>query len=117
MDYTFRPEKTFLPHIMSICIQNGIDLAFVMVKRLRDTQPGRQPQGLMEYMKSLKVYLAEHGIKFIDYSNNTDLKPYHYGKGDHLNAEEGRPFFTSILSEDLKKVFSRAEATIPDIDT
>ena len=97
----FTPEKSFLPAMIKHSEMLGINLSFVRIKRKRDLEPGKQPEDLVNYINELKVYLAEHNLELIDYTDNDSIIEDHYGGGDHLNRQNGRKFFTSLLAKDL----------------
>ena len=103
-DMRFHPDKSFLGPIVTMCKEQGIQLFFVRMKRVRDLQPGRQSRDLKRYVSKLKQYLEKERIPFIDYTGNQAVRKSHYGRGDHLNREEGREMFTALLTQDIKTV-------------
>lgn len=104
-NYSFHPERTFLPHIIKLCKENDVELIFVRVKRKRDVFDNKQPVELMSYQEKLRIYLEEKEVSFIDYSKNSSIRSEHFDKGDHLSLESGMPLFTRIFSENFKSLF------------
>lgn len=100
-DFSKRLPRSFLPAMVDIARQNDIQLAFVRVKRRRDLVPYQQPAALVQYMKDLQAYSEGNDIPLIDFTDDARLQPEHYGNGDHLNRDLGRPLFTRMVSEAL----------------
>lgn len=100
-DFQKRLPLSFLPTMVDIAKRSNIQLAFVRVKRRRDLEPGQQPAALVKYMKDLQAYFEENDVPLIDFTDDARIQPEHYGSGDHLNRDLGRPLFTRMVSEAL----------------
>ena len=101
-DFNARLPKSFLPEIVALCRANGVELVLVRVKRRRDLVAGREPAEVVRYMDALRAYLANEGVPLIDFTNDARIEARHYGVGDHLNAEAGRPLFTEMVADALR---------------
>ncbi|MEW6029463.1 MAG: hypothetical protein ACOYZ8_04520 [Chloroflexota bacterium] len=100
LDFDASVDDSFLPEIVRLCRENGIQLIFVRARTLRFDS---EPPGLKTYMDDLASYLDERGIPFLDFSRDERLVPALFADNLHLN-EAGRIVFTEILAEALKPV-------------
>jgi hypothetical protein len=57
----------------------------------------------LSYISQLNDYLTSQGVPLIDFTNDPSITREHFGKGDHLNRQEGRKIFTVRLSELIKQ--------------
>jgi hypothetical protein len=94
--------KSFLPEIVALCRTDGVELVLVRVKRRRDLVAGSEPAEVVRYMDALRAYLAAEGVPLVDFTNDPRIEARHFGVGDHLNAEAGRPLFTQMVAEALR---------------
>jgi hypothetical protein len=102
-DFSARVEDSFLPRMIELAEEGNFKLVFVRIKMLRDAQNAVNPASVQErYVAELRAYLEERRIPLIDFTSDERLKLEHYGEGDHLSQDVGRPFFTRLLSEELK---------------
>jgi hypothetical protein len=99
---------SFLPHMIDIAEDAGIQLVFVRVKRRRDLEPNKEPQELTQYMKQLGSYLEKHNVPLLDFTNDDRLKLEHYAAGDHLNRGKGRELFTRMVAQRMMPILSKA---------
>lgn len=83
------PEASFLPHIVGLARQHGIQLHFHRVKR-RPLPDNTRPEGkvLVAYMVALKAYLEEQGCILTDETADPLLTLDMYADGDHISTEE-----------------------------
>ncbi len=101
-DFEARLPKSFLPEIVSRARAAGVELVLVRVKRRRDLVAGSEPAEVVRYMDALRAYLAREGVPLVDFTSDPRIEARHFGVGDHLNAEEGRPLFTEMVAEALR---------------
>lgn len=83
------PEVSFLPHIVELGRQHGIQLHFHRVKRRPlpdDTRP--DSKALVAYMAALKAYLEEQGCFLTDETADRLLTLDMYADGDHISTDE-----------------------------
>jgi len=102
----FPPARSFLPHIIKESRKLGVTLFFVRVKQIRDLSEG-EPEEVKAYIKQLSAYLAEEKIPLLDFTHTPGFKKEFFRRGDHLNRQAGRSFFTGLLAERIEReVFS-----------
>ena len=94
--------RSFLPHIISMVKRHGVALVLVRVKRRSVALHKPESVRLKKYMADLRAFLASHDIPLIDMTYEERIQIEHYGKGDHIDRQKGRPLFTGILAEKLR---------------
>ena len=106
-DFKARLSRSFLPHMIRLARDNGVQLTFVRMKRRRDTAPNREPPALQRYIQDLETYLAENHVPLVDFTDEPRITADLYGVGDHLNTMRGtRRRFTGLLAERLAPVLA-----------
>lgn len=99
---------SFLPEIVKLADDHGIELLMVRVKKRRDLKPGERSAALEKYNRDLEAWLSDRGIDLLDYSDRTELTEEHYADGDHLN-EAGRELFTRLVAADYLACLQRED--------
>ena len=101
-DFNQKYPKSFLPEMISLAKEKGIQLVFVRLKR----RYSEEAPYLTKYMNDLKELLARHQVKLLDFSKEPSIKEEHFGSGDHLNIE-GKELFTKLLSAEVNVLFRK----------
>jgi hypothetical protein len=103
LDFKQQIGNSFLPEIIRLCKENGIQLVLVRMPIRRFHDPGTEPAGLNSYMQNLENYLKENGVIYVDVDREKDMPITYFEDALHLN-ETGRIEFTRRLVEALKPV-------------
>ncbi len=103
-------SASFLPHIVELCRQNGINLVAVRIQRLVDQQKLRDTDLVDQYIRQFSRYAKREGFYFIDFTGKPWLKREHYSTNDHLTAV-GKKQFTQVLYREIKRLM----LTVPSI--
>ena len=100
-DFRSRVEESYLPAMLHILKQQGITPIFLRAKKRRDLDPTAEPPEVIAYIEDLKCYLSEHDAVLLDFTHDTRITEAHFGPGDHLSHQSGRPLFMQLLSEQM----------------
>jgi len=110
-DYFYAPERlnfenqvdqSFLPEIIRLSRENGIQLILVRMPIQRFYEPGSQPPGLSAYIQGLDVYLEANDVLFLDLDQKKI--PFEFFSDTlHLN-EDGKSIFTQELIQGLTMI-------------
>lgn len=106
LDFNGTVSRSVLPEILRLAEASGTRVAFIKVQR-RPTPDGRPPaqsEGLLQYVRDLKDYLAEHGAYFKDEWGDPDLPLSIYGDGDHVTKDARIPY-TERFFEKNRRLF------------
>jgi hypothetical protein len=98
-DFEKNVGRSFLPLIIQVAEQHGIQLVMVRVKRVTIAQGNPQSPELSSYIASLQSYLNDHQIPLWDFTGDERIRVEHFGSGDHLNRDTGRVLFTRLVAE------------------
>ena len=107
-EYIYRSEalnfddqvtKSFLPEVIRLCREHGIQLILVRMPILRFEGPGASPSDLDTYIKKLTKYSEENRVLFLNMDQPEFIGQY-FVDNIHLN-EQGKAFFTRKLVESL----------------
>jgi len=82
-----RVDRSFLPHLVELAREAGIELVFVRLQVRRDLEPGPASPGLDRYLAELRAWLEARDIELIDTTGRAPLGVEHYGQGNHLTPE------------------------------
>jgi hypothetical protein len=107
-DFEKMLPKSFLPAMLEVARDNGVQLVLVRVKKRRETEGLPIPAGLGDYINDLKQWCHAEQVPLIDFSDEPQLKIEHYADGDHLNRQNGRTLFSRLLAERLKPYLNPA---------
>lgn len=100
LDFDQQVGESFLPDLIQLCRERGVQLVLVQMRILRFAAPGSEPPALREYNQKLAAYLAANDVIYFDYSRETSLGREQFDDPLHMN-EAGRVIFTDMLAEDL----------------
>lgn len=102
LDFDGQVDSTFLPEVIRLCRENGIQLVLVRMPILRYYDPAERPNGLDEYIQGLSSYLNENDVPFLDFDQK-DMPPEFFSDTLHLN-EQGEARFTQMLTDALRTI-------------
>jgi hypothetical protein len=108
-DFATVRRRSFLPEIVALCRDRGVDLTLVRILRRRDVEGTAPSAAERTYRAGLDRWLSSRGVAVLDYGN-LPLTIDHFGHGDHLN-EAGRAAFTPTLARDLAALWSGREGS------
>jgi hypothetical protein len=111
-DFDAHVEDSFLPAMIDLCQEAGVELILVRAPARRDLPellaqkelPRYARELLPDYLAKLTAYLEQREVTFIDFHGEPELRDAHFGIGDHMNLEIGQPLFTGLLGERLLEV-------------
>lgn len=88
------PDKGFLPALIELIEKHHMPVTLVRVER-RPKEDGSRPnnENLRAYLRDLRAYLDQHGVPFVDLSDDQEVTVEKYGEGDHI-AKSERPWWT-----------------------
>ncbi len=98
LDFGSQVDKSFLPELIRLSQENGIQLVLVRMKTLQFAQSFPD---LDNYIRDLETYARRNSVIVLDFADDSRLPPELYMDILHLN-DRGRIVFTDILAEDLK---------------
>lgn len=101
--------KSFLPDIIEIAKESGIQLAFVRMRPRRNAEPAevqlKYPSFFREllpgYEAKLDDYLEQQGVMLFDFTKDERIPLEWYARDDHLDFDFGRRGFTEILAGEM----------------
>jgi hypothetical protein len=114
-DFNVQLSNSFLPEIIRLAKENGIQLVFIRVKRRPYNEPNFvEPKELTAYIAQLTAYFKTQQIPFIDFSYDKRLNLSHYSDGDHMNTDSGLKLFTEISAEALEPILAKELGAKPE---
>jgi hypothetical protein len=101
---------SFLPHLLEIAREKGIQLVFYEVKRRPnpDGSSGEESSTAEAYGQALRAYLEKAGARLFDETRESDVTIDFYGSGDHV-APAMMPRYTELFWQKVGKLVN-AEA-------
>lgn len=103
MDFDHQIGRSFLPEIIRLCRENGIQLIVVQARTFNFPSADAQPKALLAYKQDLYEYLAQNNVLVLDFSYDSRLPEEFFNDPLHMN-ETGKAAFTQILADALKDV-------------
>ena len=102
---------SFLPHLLEIAHDKGIQLVFYEVKRRPrpDGSPGEESRTSEEYGRALRAYVEKAGARLFDETNEADVTLDFYGSGDHV-APAMMPRYTELFWQKVGKLVAAEPA-------
>lgn len=100
LDFDQQVGESFLPDLIQLCEEHGVQLVLVQMRILRFAAPASEPPALREYNEKLAAYLAENNVIYFDYSRETSLGREQFDDPLHMN-DAGQVILTDMLAEDL----------------
>lgn len=87
--FTDDPDKTFIPHIVQLAKDNGIQLVFVKIQTIppADGKFKRTKQE-QEYLDALQKYLEDNGALFHDFTGDPEITRDMYNDTVHIGAKD-----------------------------
>lgn len=102
LDFNAQVDSSFLPEIIRLTQERGIQLIFVRAPTYIFTEPANEPPALKQYLADLQAYLAARNIPMIDLSHADGIGPEQFVDPHHLTLK-GRHIFTPIFANAVKK--------------
>jgi len=102
LDFDGQVGASFLPEVIRLCRENGIQLVLVRMPIQRYYEPASEPPGLHAYIQDLDRYLEKENVAFLDFDQK-EIPLEFFSDTLHLN-EDGKAIFTRELVEALKKI-------------
>jgi hypothetical protein len=106
LDFKGKIKRSFLPEIIRLCEEAGIELIFVQVKTLFYSSENSKPSALQAYGIALTRYFSERRIPLIDFSNDPRVSQNWFVDIIHF-SKEGKTAFTTLLAEELNAVLEK----------
>jgi hypothetical protein len=103
LDFDGQVDTSFLPEVVRLCRENGIQLVLVRVPIQRFYEPGSEPPGLSAYIQSLDGYLDANDVPYLDFDQGKRMPFEYFSDTLHLN-EDGKAVFTQQLTEALTTI-------------
>ena len=103
LDFDARVEQSYLPEIIRMTRERGIQLVLVRFKTWIFPNAASEPADLQAYMHALSDYLEANQVVLLNYAFDARLPEEYYIDPFHMNAA-GRAAFTQILAEDLRPI-------------
>ncbi len=100
LDFAAQVEDSFLPEIIRLCRERGIQLIFVRGKTISFVDLPK-PRGLDAYILALQNYLTTNGASFADLEADARLGSADYIDRFHVQPA-ARGTYTQMLAEALK---------------
>ena len=97
LDFQSRVDNSFLPEIIRMCRENGIQLILVRGKTISFVGIP-EPAGLRDYMQELENYLTENGVRYADLEPDSRLGASEFIDRFHV-IPEARGTYTQMLAE------------------
>jgi hypothetical protein len=104
LDFNSQLNRSFLPEMVRLCNENGIQLILVRTKTMRYPDEASEPLALKTYMENMSAYLDANGVILLDFGQDDRLKTKYFFDPLHLN-EQGRVIFTRMIVDSLKAIF------------
>jgi hypothetical protein len=101
MDFKGQVNQSFLPEIIRLCKENGIQLILVHERTLLFPSAAAEPKALQQYKRDLAEYLKANDIPLLDFSYDPRLPAEYFTDVLHMNAT-GKAAFTQLLADALK---------------
>jgi hypothetical protein len=98
--FNARVSRSFLPEMIHICKNNGIELVMVRMGTRQFLSQADEPLWVRGYFRALHAYLETQGVGYLDLAHDPRIHLEHYFDFDHMN-KNGRQIFTQILAESL----------------
>jgi len=102
LDFDNQIDRSFLPHIIQLTKDAGIQLILVRIKPRWAVLGKPENPLLTDYMEGLNAYLKTQNILLMDYTQHEQITLNMYAEGDHLSEEGMNRFTQKIFSKDLE---------------
>jgi len=101
LDFNARVDQSFLPEIVRLTQERGIQLVFVRAPTNIFPKPADEPPALHAYLADLQAWLAARDIPLIDLSHIDGIGPEQFVDPHHMSLE-GKAIFTPIFADAVK---------------
>lgn len=106
LDFDYQIDRSFLPHIIQLTKDHGIQLVLVRVKaRWAVLNEPEKPQ-LTKYMEGMRSHLKAQNIPLIDYTHDDRVTLEMYAEGSHLTEIGMNEFTKKVFAGDLEKLLA-----------
>ena len=102
-DFNSLVEKSFIPDIIQMTRQRGIDLILVREKNAKVMTSLNESPAMHQYFQDMAVYLKERGVTLMDFAHNPALTLELFLDEQHLN-QQGMVVFTRLVAEEFQKL-------------
>jgi hypothetical protein len=103
LDFASQVDNSFLPEIIRLAQERGIQLIFVRAPTYIFPDPSDEPPALKQYLLDMTAYLAARDISLIDLSQAQGIGPAQFIDPHHMSPE-GKAIFTPVFAEAVKQV-------------
>ena len=100
LDFYAQVERSFLPEMIRLAQQDGIQLVLVRAPTRVFRSQEAEPAGLDTYLAGLRAYLAQHGIAYLDLAWPEAIGLDNFTDPHHMDTE-GKALFTKIFVAEL----------------
>jgi hypothetical protein len=97
-DFNTLVEKSFLPDIIKITRERGIQLILVREKNISIAVRQGESQAMQKYFQAMANYLAKEGVNLLDFAHDPALTPDLFRDEMHLSPM-GKVVFTRLAAE------------------
>lgn len=91
-------ENSYLPEIIRLVKESGIELMFVRVKKRSSTSFEEETEEMQKYILDLKKYAEKNAVHYLSFAYDNRLEEDCFSDASHLNAK-GQDIFTKIFAE------------------
>ncbi len=97
-DFNTLVEKSFLPDMIALTREKGIQLIFVREKNARVMNLSDESADMRLYFQQMKDYLSANGVLYLDFAHEPSLTLDMFRDRMHL-SETGQQVFTRLVAE------------------
>jgi hypothetical protein len=108
MNFDSQIGQSFLPEIIRLARENGVQLILVHERTLLFPSAQAEPKALREYKQKLSAYLDANDVTLLDFSYDPRLPESYFEDPLHMN-ETGKAAFTQLLADALKVVIGAGQ--------
>lgn len=102
--FTDDPDKTFIPHIVQLAKDNGIQLVFVKIQTIPPADGKiRRSKAEQKYLDDLKRYFDENGVLFYDFTGDPEITRDMYNDSVHIGAKD-KEKYTEIFYKRMYEI-------------
>ena len=103
LNFAGQVDNSFLPDMVQIAKDNGIQLILVRTKHLDDASLATESPALKGYIAALKDYAQKNDVIVLDFAHDERLTSDLFSDTHHLTLQ-GESLFTGMLAEALKPI-------------
>lgn len=104
LDFDHQIDRSFLPHIIQLTKDRGIQLVLVRIKARWAVLGKPKNPKLTQYIEDMNAYLKAQNVPLMDYTDDDRVTLKMYAEGDHLSEIGMNEFTKKIFAGDLEKV-------------